>query len=76
MKTVQMTLDAELVAEVDKIVKGLKTTRSSFTRSALRSAIRDLKIRQMEENHRKGYEKHPPNTDEFTIWEDEQVWGD
>jgi metal-responsive CopG/Arc/MetJ family transcriptional regulator len=36
MKTVQMTLDEELVARVDRAAMRLKTTRSGFTRQALR----------------------------------------
>ena len=36
MRTVQMTLDEELLASVDKAAKKLKTTRSAFTRKALR----------------------------------------
>lgn len=39
MKTVQMTLDAALVTEVDRAVKALGTTRSAFTRQALRAAL-------------------------------------
>ncbi|MGD9227282.1 MAG: ribbon-helix-helix domain-containing protein, partial [Desulfobacterales bacterium] len=34
-----MTLDDELVESVDKLVKELKTSRSAFTRDALREAI-------------------------------------
>ena len=32
MRTIQMTLDDDLVEAVDKIVKKLKMTRSAFTR--------------------------------------------
>jgi metal-responsive CopG/Arc/MetJ family transcriptional regulator len=32
MRTIQMTLDDDLVDSVDHIVKELKTTRSAFTR--------------------------------------------
>ena len=39
MKTVQMTLDDDLVDAVDKTVKKLKMTRSAFTRQALRNAL-------------------------------------
>ena len=76
MRTVQMTLDEELVESVDKIVKELKTTRSSFTRKALREAIERLNIKQLEERHRKGYERHPASEDEFSVWESEQEWED
>jgi len=39
MKTVQMTLDEGLVKEVDRVSKLLHTTRSAFTRKALREAL-------------------------------------
>ncbi len=76
MRTVQMTLDEDLVESVDKIVKELKTTRSSFTRRALREAIERLNVRRLEEIHRKGYILHPVSKYEFSVWESEQDWGD
>lgn len=76
MRVVQMTLDEELIELVDKIVKELKTTRSSFTRQALREAIERLNIRRLEEKHRKGYELNPVSKFEFSVWEKEQDWGD
>lgn len=76
MRTVQMTLDEELVKLVDKIAKELKTTRSSFTRKALREAIERLNIKRLEEEHRKGYEIHPVGKYEFSVWESEHEWGD
>ena len=71
-----MTLDDELVQSVDKVVKELKTTRSAFTHDALRDAINSLNIRILEEKHRRGYELHPVNNSEFSVWEEEQNWGD
>ena len=76
MKTIQMTLDDDLVKLVDGAVKKLHTTRSSFTRVALRNAIKNLNIIRLEERHRKGYESYPVTKAEFSVWEDEQEWGD
>jgi len=76
MRTVQMTLDEELIKLVDKIVKELKTTRSSFTRKALREAIERLNIEWQENQHRKGYKLYPVSRYEFSVWEDEHDWGD
>ena len=76
MKTIQMTLDDNLVEAVDRIVKELKTTRSAFTRTALREAISNFHLRRLEDRHRRGYEIHPVNSDEFSVWEEEQDWGD
>lgn len=76
MQTVQMTLDEELVSQVDQVTKELKMTRSAFTRQALSDALERYCNRKLEEQHRKGYETHPPKGDEFSIWENEQVWGE
>ena len=74
MKTIQMTLDDDLVATVDKIAKALNTNRSAFTRKALRNAIENYKLEQLELKHKEGYLRQPVTSDEFTEWEDEQVW--
>ena len=76
MRTVQMTLEEELVRSVDQAARKLHTTRSAFTRSALREALHQMKTRHMEEQHRRGYRIHPPTPGELSTWEKEQVWGD
>ncbi len=76
MKTIQMTLDDDLVDAVDKTVKKLRMTRSAFTRQALQNALNQANIKQMESKHKKGYEKKPVRKSEFSIWESEQEWGD
>ena len=76
MRTVQMTLDDKLIASVDKAVKSLKTTRSAFTRIALRDALNSLNVRRLEDRHKKGYAAHPAKKNEFSARNDEQVWGD
>ena len=73
MRTIQMTLDDELVATVDQVVKKLKTTRSAFARKALRNAIKQVHVNQLEKKHKKGYGQH---NSEFSVWESEQEWGD
>ena len=74
MKTVQMTLDDELVREVDEVVKQLGTTRSAFTREALRAALTRAKQRELEQQHRDGYARYPVRPGEVSDWDDEQVW--
>lgn len=76
MRTIQMTLDDELVEDVDQVVKKLKTTRSAFTRKALKEAIRQVNITMLEKRHKKGYENFPVVTAEFSVWESEQEWGE
>ena len=50
MRTIQMTLDDNLVASVDRVVKKLKTTRSAFTRKALKDAIKQVNLNMLEKN--------------------------
>lgn len=76
MRTVQLTLDEELVAAVDRVVAKLGTTRSGFTRDALRAALARWKEQTLERKHREGYLRKPPKRTEFQGWEDEQVWGE
>ena len=76
MKTIQMTLDEELVKAVDRIVKRLHTTRSAFARDALREALTKHNVARLEQKHRDGYTKRPIEEGEFNVWEDEQAWGD
>lgn len=76
MRTIQMTLDDDLVKAVDRVSKKLHTNRSAFTRKALREALDRLSLEHLERKHQQGYQKHPAETSEFSVWETEQVWGD
>lgn len=76
MQTVQLTLDEELVAEVDRQAAKLGTTRSAFARRALRQALALLRDRRLERRQREGYRRKPVTRDEFSVWEREQAWGE
>lgn len=76
MRTIQMTLDDNLVKAVDRVSKELHTSRSAFARKALREALVRYKLEQLERKHRRGYQQNPVETDEFSVWETEQAWGD
>ncbi|WP_420630202.1 ribbon-helix-helix domain-containing protein [Candidatus Leptofilum sp.] len=74
MKTIQMTIDEELLAAVDTAVRDLGTSRSAFLREALQRALRARQIAALERQQIAGYERHPVAPDEFDVWQDEQVW--
>ena len=75
MKTIQMTIDEPLLAEVDRVIQELNTNRSAFVRQALELALQQHRIVQMEKQHAEGYARHPVEPGEFDVWEDEQAWG-
>jgi metal-responsive CopG/Arc/MetJ family transcriptional regulator len=76
MTTIQMTLDEDLLKEVDRTVKKLKTTRSALFRESIREYLKALNLQQLEEKHRAGYAKRPAMPGEFDVWESEQIWGE
>lgn len=74
MKTVQMTLDEDLVAAVDRVARKLGTSRSAFTRDALRDALKRVQVRALEQKQQDGYARKPVRRGEFDIWQREQTW--
>ena len=76
VKTVQMTIDEDLIAEVDRAAAAQGKNRSAFTRDALRAALASARVRELEERHRLGYQRQPAQPGELDDWEAEQVWPD
>jgi len=76
MKTIQMTLDEKLIDEVDITVKKIGTTRSAFTRTALKHELENIKIKELEKKQIEGYKRKPVKNKEFDVWEKEQVWNE
>ena len=74
MKTIQMTIDEELLRDVDQVTKKLQTSRSEFIRRAMNKLLNELKTKNFEKLHREGYEKYPVKKGEFDVWENEQNW--
>ena len=75
LKTIQMTIDEPLLAEVDGLIRTLNTTRSAFVRDALIIALKRHAVTELEARHAEGYARHPVEPGEFDVWEDEQAWG-
>lgn len=74
MKTVQMTLDDDLVTEVDRAATAQGKSRSAFTRDALRAALENARERELERQHRQGYERQPVSPEEFGDWGRDPAW--
>lgn len=76
MKTIQMTIDEALLQEVDRTIQELRTTRSAFIRQALEQALRQYRVRRLEERDEAGYTAVPANPAETSEWAAEQEWGE
>ncbi len=75
MKTVQITMDDELVERVDERAKRLGATRSGFVRQALRVALARHEKAEHEERQKAGYRRIPPTPQEFAIPDEDHALG-
>ena len=76
MKTISVTVDDEILQAVDTLTKMSGMPFSAFIEYALRLALQQHRIKELEEKHKQGYLKKPVEEGEFSEWEDEQVWVD
>jgi metal-responsive CopG/Arc/MetJ family transcriptional regulator len=76
MKTIEVTIDDALLAEIDSATSALSISRETFIHAALQRALREQALIALEQQHAQGYTRHPPRTDEFDEWEAEQVWSE
>jgi metal-responsive CopG/Arc/MetJ family transcriptional regulator len=76
MKTIQMTIDENLLVEVDTMIASLDMTRSAFMREAIKHALQRNRIKQLEQQEAEAYARLPMNLSEVLEWQTEQIWGD
>jgi metal-responsive CopG/Arc/MetJ family transcriptional regulator len=74
METIQIVIDSKLRQAADRAAKRTKVNRSALIRAALRQHLKQLRIKELEERERRGYEAHPDSADEWHVWEREAVW--
>jgi metal-responsive CopG/Arc/MetJ family transcriptional regulator len=76
MKTIELTVEESMLAEVDRATRDLEMTREDFVRTALERALQQQEIIALEQRHARGYANQPQASDEVSEWEGEQVWGE
>jgi metal-responsive CopG/Arc/MetJ family transcriptional regulator len=69
MKTIQIVLDEASLRAADRAAKRAKVNRSALFRTALAYYLERERIRDLEEQHRRGYENKPVAPDEFGVWD-------
>jgi metal-responsive CopG/Arc/MetJ family transcriptional regulator len=74
MKTIQITIDPELLHKIDHDEESIKKGRSAFLRQAVRYYLEQKRLKSISEKYRSGYSQALEKDDDLTIWEDEQVW--
>ena len=74
METIQVVLDSKLLKATDQAAQLGKMNRSALIRDAIRAHLKQLKIRELEEQERQSYAAKPQRSDEYEPWLGEAVW--
>jgi metal-responsive CopG/Arc/MetJ family transcriptional regulator len=74
MKTIQITINPELLHKIDNDEESMKKGRSVFLGQAVRYYLEQKRLKSISEKYRSGYTGRLAKDDDLTIWEDEQVW--
>ncbi len=76
MKTIQITIDEKLLAQMDRLLKGRPRSRSAFIRESIAAQLKLVKRKRLEDLHREAYRKYPVGPDEFYVDPSQLAWAD
>lgn len=74
METIQVVLDAKLLKAADAEAKRHKVNRSELIRRALREHLERLRVMDLEQRDRRGYQAQPQRIEEYRRWEEVAAW--
>ena len=74
METIQVVLEAKLLKAADLAAKRQKVNRSALIRQALREHLKHLRLVELEERDRRGYQARPQRLPEYGPWEEAAAW--
>ncbi len=76
METIQVVLDAKLLKATDTAAKRQKMNRSALIRLALQEHLKRLRVLDLEERDRRGYQSRPQRIEEYRPWEESAAWAE
>jgi metal-responsive CopG/Arc/MetJ family transcriptional regulator len=74
VETIQVILDTKLLKASDRAAKRQKVNRSALVRQALREYLRRLRVLDLEQRDRRGYQALPQCIEEYLPWEEVACW--
>ena len=76
METIQVVLDTKLLKAADDAAKRQKVNRSALIRRALEEHLKHLRVLELEQRDRRGYQARPQRIEEYRPWEEIAAWPD
>lgn len=74
MKNIQVTIDPDLLSQIDNDEESKQNGRSAFLRKAARFYLEQKRLKSIAEKYRYGYSQGLVSDNDLSHWEDEQVW--
>ncbi|HME06332.1 MAG TPA: CopG family transcriptional regulator [Bryobacteraceae bacterium] len=74
METIQIVLDTKLIKAADSAARRQKVNRSALIRQALEEHLKRLRVMELEERDRRGYQAHSRRIEEYLPWEETAAW--
>ena len=74
MKNIQVTIDPDLLSQIDNDEESKQNGRSAFLRKAVRFYLEQKRLKSIGEKYRSGYSQGLVLDKDLSNWEDEQVW--
>jgi hypothetical protein len=74
MQTIQVVLDAKLLKAADIAARRQNLNRSALIRQALQEHLSRLRLSELEQRDRAGYQAQPQRLEEYLPWEEAAAW--
>jgi metal-responsive CopG/Arc/MetJ family transcriptional regulator len=74
MQTIQVVLDSKLLKAADTAARRRKVNRSALIRQALQEHLGRLRLTELEDRDRRGYQSQPQRIEEYLQWEESAAW--
>jgi metal-responsive CopG/Arc/MetJ family transcriptional regulator len=74
VQVIQVVVDRALLRAADRVARRTGANRSALIRAALREHLERLRVRELEQRDRRGYQRRPDTGSELTAWEGAAAW--
>ncbi len=74
MKTIQITIEPDLLSQIDSDEECKQSGRSAFLQTAVRFYLEQKRRKSISEKYRSCYSQGLVSDSDLSNWEDEQVW--
>jgi metal-responsive CopG/Arc/MetJ family transcriptional regulator len=76
MKNVQISFDEQLLKTIDRFATSSRLTRSAVVREAVKTWVRQKKVKEFEDDWIKKLKESPEDMDDSEAWMKAEEWSD